>query len=151
MISCGCFLFDSMSFMGGVRTLPSEVFPADPEGQFFRYSTAARPSLRGQRPMLSDLSSLSYTYILCPGRYSRQMYSCERQVCRSSMYRSESIDPQEYTLSSSNIYMYSLTTVSYTHLGAGDRAEQVGDDYHRDNAIVSQYHALYLSGLYMQI
>ena len=47
MISCGCFLFDSMSFMGGVRTLPSEVFPADPEGQFFRYSTAARPSLRG--------------------------------------------------------------------------------------------------------
>ena len=35
--------------------------------------------------------------------------------------------------------------------GAGDRAEQVGDDYHRDNAIVSQYHALYLSGLYMQI
>ena len=35
--------------------------------------------------------------------------------------------------------------------GAGDRAEQIGDDYHRDNAIIGQYHLPCLSELYMQI
>ena len=40
-----------MSFMGGVRTLPSEVFPADPEGQFFR---VIQPRiLRSINPVLS--------------------------------------------------------------------------------------------------